>query len=116
MSVETIAASHDAPNRTPAWRWLAGLGLILTAWGLVYSQLVPLSEWLVSLLPVERSSHLGAALAFFFYDTPKVILLLTLIVFAMGVARNYFSPEKTRALLAGKRRVSATSWPPVLAS
>ncbi|WP_425432949.1 permease [Hartmannibacter diazotrophicus] len=74
----------------------------LAAWALVYSQLVPFSEWLVAQLPVDRASHLGGALSFFFYDTPKVILLLTLIVFAMGVVRSYFSPEKTRALLAGK--------------
>ncbi|QFR35216.1 permease [Ancylobacter sp. TS-1] len=98
-----ITVRSDAPKTSPTWKWLCGLGLILAAWGFVYSQLVPASEWLVSLLPVERTSHLGEALAFFFYDTPKVLLLLTLIVFAMGVVRSYFSPEKTRALLSGKR-------------
>ena len=76
---------------------------MLVLWGVAYSQLVPISEWLVSLLPVDRSSHLGQALAFFFYDTPKVILLLTLIVFAMGIVRSYFSAERTRAALVGKR-------------
>jgi uncharacterized membrane protein YraQ (UPF0718 family) len=54
-------------------------------------------------LPVERDSHLGEALAFFIYDTPKVLLLLTLVVFAMGVVRSFFSPERTRKLLAGRR-------------
>jgi uncharacterized protein len=34
---------------------------------------------------------------------PKVMMLLTLIVFVMGVVRSFFSPEKTRALLSGKR-------------
>ena len=103
MSAETVAIRTDEPKREAIWKWLAGLGLALAAWGLVYSQLIPASEWLVSLLPVDRASHLGEALAFFFYDTPKVLMLLTLIVFAMGVVRSYFSPEKTRALLAGKR-------------
>ncbi len=103
MSADTVAVRSDGPRRAPAWQWLAGVGLALVAWALVYSQLIPASEWLVSLLPVDRTSHLGEALAFFFYDTPKVLLLLTLIVFAMGVVRSYFSPEKTRALLAGKR-------------
>lgn len=103
MSADTVAVRGDEPKRSRTWQWLAGLGLALVAWGLVYSQLIPASEWLVSLLPVDRTSHLGEALAFFFYDTPKVLLLLTLIVFAMGVVRSYFSPEKTRALLAGKR-------------
>jgi uncharacterized membrane protein YraQ (UPF0718 family) len=75
-------------------------GLVL--WALLYSQLIPFSEWIVSLLPVERTSHLGEAIAFFVYDTPKVLLLLTLVVFAMGVVRSFFSPEKTRAMLAGR--------------
>ena len=57
----------------------------------------------MSLLPVDPASHLGEALAFFLYDTPKVLLLLTLVVFAMGVVRSFFSPERTRALLAGRR-------------
>lgn len=103
MSADTVAVRGDEPKRSRTWQWFAGLGVALVAWGLVYSQLIPASEWLVSLLPVDRTSHLGEALAFFFYDTPKVLLLLTLIVFAMGVVRSYFSPEKTRALLAGKR-------------
>jgi uncharacterized membrane protein YraQ (UPF0718 family) len=80
-----------------------GLGLALVVWVLVYSQLDPASEWLVSLLPVVRQSHLGDALAFFFYDTPKVLLLLALVVFAMGIVRSYFSAEKTRAILSGRR-------------
>jgi uncharacterized protein len=56
----------------------------------------------VALLPVERTSHLGAALQFFFYDTPKVLLLLTGVVFVMGMVNSYFTPERTRALLAGR--------------
>ena len=42
-------------------------------------------------------------MAFFAYDTPKVLLLLVLVVFAMGVVRSFFSPEHTRRLLAGRR-------------
>jgi len=103
MSAETIPVRRGEPRRLPNLKWIAGMGAALAAWGAAYSQLVAVSEWLVSLLPVDRASHLGAALAFFFYDTPKVLMLLTLIVFAMGVVRSYFSPEKTRALLAGRR-------------
>jgi uncharacterized membrane protein YraQ (UPF0718 family) len=40
---------------------------------------------------------------FFCYDTPKVILLLVGIVFLMGVIQTFVSPERTRALLSGKR-------------
>ncbi|MEX1166783.1 MAG: permease [Hydrogenophaga sp.] len=57
---------------------------------------------MVALLPVQRESHLGSALQFFFYDTPKVLMLLTGVVFVMGMVNTYFTPERTRALLAGR--------------
>lgn len=94
-----------SPQRTPRPDWLWHLGVIgfVAVWWLIYGQLIPVSEWVASLFPVARHSHTGEAIAFFFYDVPKVMMLLTLIVFAMGVVRSFFSPEKTRAVLSGKR-------------
>lgn len=91
------------PRGSSGWLWTLGVAAFAAAWWLVYRQLVPFSEWLTGLLPVDRHSHAGEAVAFFFYDVPKVMMLLTLIVFAMGVVRSFFSPEKTRALLSGRR-------------
>ena len=71
-------------------------------WFALYQTLIPASEALVTWLPVDRSSHLGGALQFFFYDTPKVLMLLTAVVFVMGMVNSYFTPERTRALLAGR--------------
>jgi len=99
MSVQTTSQ----PSPRPDWLWHAGLIAFVVVWWLVYRQLIPFSELVTSLFPVERHSHTGEAIAFFFYDVPKVMMLLTLIVFAMGVVRSYFSPERTRAMLAGKR-------------
>jgi len=99
----TIQAQEMQKAPTPAWLWSAGVAAFVVVWWLVYGQLIPASEWVVAQLPVDRASHTGDALAFFFYDVPKVMMLLTLIVFAMGVVRSFFSPEKTRALLSGKR-------------
>ena len=80
-------------------------GFLLVAalvwWGL-YQTLVPLSEALVNVLPVDRQTPLGSALQFFFYDTPKVLLLLTGVVFVMGMINTWFTPERTRSLLAGR--------------
>ena len=70
-------------------------------WGL-YRSVLPASEALVAQLPVDRHSHLGGAVQFFLYDTPKVLLLLTAVVFVMGMVNSYFTPERTRALLAGR--------------
>ena len=73
-----------------------------TLWWALYQSLIPISEALVAALPVDRHSALGGALQFFLYDTPKMLLLLTAVVFVMGMINSYFTPERTRALLAGK--------------
>ena len=51
---------------------------------------------------LDKSAHLTAAIRFFLYDTPKVFILLTVIVFVVGIIRSYFSPGKTRKALEGK--------------
>ena len=62
------------------------LVLAVLVWYGLYESLAPASEWLVSLLPIDRQSHLGGALQFFLYDTPKVLLLLTGVGFEIGRA------------------------------
>ncbi|SOC19711.1 permease [Rhodobacter maris] len=100
MSIDT---SHPArPVRTGGY-WHLGLAAFLALWWGAYHYLVPFSEWVTALVPVDRHGPAGAAIAFFVFDVPKVMLLLVLIVFAMGVLRSFFSPEKTRALLSGRR-------------
>ncbi|KJS21222.1 MAG: membrane protein [Hoeflea sp. BRH_c9] len=100
----TIEA-HDPHRGTQDWLWYLGVPAAAVALYLVYGQLIPFSEWVTSLFPVARDSHTGEAIAFFVYDVPKVLLLLTGIVFVTGVLRSWFSPEKTRAILAGKREI-----------
>lgn len=75
----------------------------VVVWWLVYQQLPGVSKWLTySLLQISQGSHLGASIEFFLYDTPKVMMLLFLVVFGVGVIRSFFTPEKTRAFLSGK--------------
>lgn len=100
--MSTIQTHPSHPVR-PDWLWHLGVASFVVCWWLIYHRLQPLADWLTAQLPVERHSHTGEAIAFFLYDVPKVMMLLTLIVFAMGVVRSFFSPEKTRALLSGKR-------------
>ena len=89
-------------KRWPARQPIGFLLLAALVWLLLYQALDPAAEALVAALPVARDSHLGGALQFFFYDTPKVVLLLTGVVFVMGMINSYFTPERTRALLAGR--------------
>jgi uncharacterized membrane protein YraQ (UPF0718 family) len=84
-------------------RWLLGLLLAVPLWLLAYAGLDAFATAVIGLLGLTRATPLGEALHFFFYDTPKVLLLLTGIVFLMGVIQTFFAPERTRALLAGKR-------------
>ncbi len=72
-------------------------------WWVLYHFLPLLSSWATySLLPLKKGSHLGASIEFFLYDTPKVMMLLFLVVFGVGIIRSFFTPEKTRAFLSGK--------------
>ncbi|MDO8208762.1 MAG: permease [Gallionella sp.] len=71
-------------------------------WFGLYKTLEPLSHILVNTLPLEAGSHAYGALQFFLYDTPKVLLLLAGVVMVMGMVNSYFTPERTRALLAGR--------------
>ena len=91
------------PERNPRL-FLAVAALV---WFGLYEALIPVSEALVAALPVDRESHLGGALQFFFYDTPKVLMLLTGIVFLMGMINSHFTPERTRAMLAGRSEGTA---------
>ena len=83
--------------------WIAATLTAIALWFALYAQLEPVSAWLVALLPAAPGSPIAESLRFFVYDTPKVLMLLTLVVFGMGVVRSFFSPERTRALLAGRR-------------
>ena len=97
MNTLSIGGSERASRR------LIGVGAAGLAWAIAYSQLEALADALVSELGMSRLTHFGAALHFFAFETPKVLLLLAAIVFVLGIVQTYFAPERTRALLAGKR-------------
>ncbi len=94
----TAAVRHDWSGDHPR----TFLAVAALAFVVLYIALAPAAEAVVAVLPVDRGSHLGGALQFFFFDTPKVLLLLTGIVFVMGMVNSYFTPERTRALLVGR--------------
>jgi uncharacterized membrane protein YraQ (UPF0718 family) len=95
-----------AMGRSPATRlglWLAGLALGGVLWVAAYSHLGEFADAVIGAFGLSRRTPFGEAVHFFFYDTPKVLLLLTGIVFVIGVVQTFFSPERTRALLSGRR-------------
>ena len=87
------------PNKTRGWLPL----LLVPVFVLLYLFLERGTNYLVySILSMDRSSHLTETSRFFIFEVPKVLLLLTAIVFVVGIIRSYFSPEKTRKALEGK--------------
>jgi hypothetical protein len=74
----------------------------LTVWVALYFALQPIADAVVALSGLPPSEGITEAVRFFLFETPKVLLLLTLVVFAVGIVRTYFSPERTRQLLGGK--------------
>jgi len=83
-------------------KWCIGLLLSTIIWLYFYSNLTLFADFILAHSGLQKGTHAAEALHFFFYDTPKVILLLIAVVFIMGVVQTFFSPEKTRALLSGK--------------
>ncbi|MDP2839019.1 MAG: permease [Syntrophales bacterium] len=91
--------TKSEPIKTRVWPPL----LLAPVFVLLYLFLERGTNYLVySMLSMDRSSHLTKAVRFFIFEAPKVLLLLTAIVFVVGIIRSYFSPEKTRKALEGK--------------
>lgn len=74
-------------------------------WGLIYFNLTPATDFIVyDVAGLEKGTRLTSAIHFFIYEVPKVLLLLTIVVFVVGIIRSWFSPERTRKLLGGKKQ------------
>jgi len=101
--------SGSAPEKRHWVSWLGhsvGLraGAALVVWWALYRVLQPAAEVVAyRWLGLARESHLGSSVEFFVFEVPKVLLLLVLVVFGVGILRSFFTAERTRRLLAGKR-------------
>ena len=84
--------------RRGGWLFLA-----LPLWILSYGGIHRLSERIAfRWFGLTPKSHLGEAVAFFFFDVPKVLLLLTLIVFIVTFLQTFVSPGRVRDALSGR--------------
>ncbi|MCX5996334.1 MAG: permease [Chloroflexi bacterium] len=102
ISTPASTALHTRPDDNKKLYLLLGIGLAL--WLILYYWLEMAANFLTfNVFQLSADSHLGSSVAFFLYDAPKVILLLAIIVFGVGIIRSFFTPERTRQMLAGKR-------------
>ncbi len=100
----TLPIKTDA---SPQQQRLSLLAIVVGAavlWVVAYNAIQPLANWVsYELVGLSEDSHFGQALAFFLYDVPKILLLLSGMIFVISIIRTFFSLERTRALLGGKR-------------
>ena len=94
------AASGSGTTTSPRV-WAPSI-LFFAIWVTAYANLEAIAGMIFGWLPLERAAPFGGAVYFFLYEVPKVLLLLVLVVYAISILRTFFSPERTRALLAGR--------------
>jgi uncharacterized membrane protein YraQ (UPF0718 family) len=98
----TALSTPSSSRQTGRVYWIVALAIV--TWFAAYNLIQPLANWLAyTAFHLTQGSHLGDAVAFFLYDIPKILLLLSGMIFLISIVRTFFSPERTRALLGGKR-------------
>jgi uncharacterized membrane protein YraQ (UPF0718 family) len=98
----TTLTSPSVPH--PGKKTFVVLAVAVILWLIAYNLVQPLANWIsYEVFGLAADSHLGESVAFFLYDVPKILLLLSGMVFLISIVRTFFSPERTRALLGGKR-------------
>lgn len=101
MTTDTLKpAAHRGDPRA-----ISIVAFAAVLWVIAYSQLENLSHALTySLLRLEPETHLADSIEFFLADVPKILLLLSAMIFGITVLRSFFSAERARQLLGGKRQ------------
>ena len=87
-------------QKNPDLRSWTLVALAAIAWGILYNLIQPFADWLAyGLLALERGSQLGESLAFFFYDVPKLLLLLSGMIFVISLLQTFIDTQKVRTLV-----------------
>jgi len=92
------------PSCKFTFKEIASFTAALLVWWLIYRGLEDFARYVTySVLAFPEGTHLAAAVEFFIYDTPKVLMLLVIVVFGVGIINTFFTPARTRRILVGKR-------------
>ena len=101
---ECCAGAPPVPAKQPFLKRGGWVLVALPIWILLYAISHPASEWIAfRLFRLTPKTHLGETVAFFFYDVPKVMLLLTLVVFIVTFLQTFVSPTRVRDALSKRR-------------
>ena len=100
--MSAVTTRPNAPtSRARLWGYATVASVV---WVALYMANRPLWDWLVyDVGGLAETTRLGSAVHFFLFDTAKIMLLLTGIIFVVTVLRSFITIERTRALLGGRR-------------
>ena len=86
-------------------RYCAYAAIAVLVWAALYTHCHEAAQWITyGLLGLSQESAIGKATQFFLYDTPKILLLLLLMVYCISWLRADLRAERVRDYLAGKGR------------
>ena len=99
----TTLARRFPPTRNDL-RAFALVGVAAAIWLAAYNNLQPIADWVTfGLLGLAPDSPVGISVNFFVYDVPKLLLLLSGMIFLITVLQTFLSPEKVKAMVSKQR-------------
>lgn len=76
------------------------VGILAVLWGIAYNNLQAIADWVTyTLLGFSHDSQIGEALNFFIYDTPKLLLLLSGMIFLITLVQTFIDTNKVREVV-----------------
>ncbi len=99
----TSRIDHIQPHDTNRYEFIR-VGLAAIIWWVVFNNLQAVADLITyRILALDPKSQLGTALNFFVYDVPKILMLLSGMIFLITLLRTFITPAQTRRWLGGKR-------------
>ena len=91
------------------------MAIVQNVWFFLQDQILGM-KWLNALignlltaLGLDISSRIGGAVQFFLYDTIKIFVLLSVLIFVISYIQSYFPPERTKKILGRFHGIGANT-------
>lgn len=86
-----------SPSITTDRQGFVVIGFLAVIWIILYNNLQPIADWVTyTVLGFSHESALGESLNFFIYDTPKLLLLLSGMIFLITLAQTFIDTARVR--------------------
>ncbi|MDU1912605.1 permease [Fusobacterium sp.] len=89
------------------------MSIIIAIWSFFEDQFLKML-WLDNLvkkgltaLGIDANSRIGGSIQFFIYDTIKIIVLLSILIFVISYIQSFFPPERTKKILGNFKGIKA---------